>query len=155
MNYIDPALNDLLAKAEQKDSFWVESAKLAFAVELHKRCRAAGISNAQLAKKLGTSPAYITKVFRGDTNFTIETMVKLARAACSSLEVKLVDPSTRSHTTTTRSPSKFVSIDPKTQITVSSASDIRVDLALAGLVGQVHPGEYINLTEFQGGVFNA
>lgn len=96
MTFINPALKELLQSAEQRDSYWVESAKLAFAVELHNRCRLAGITNAQLAKKLGTSAAYITKVFRGDTNFTIETMVKLARAAGAALDVKLVEEAAKS-----------------------------------------------------------
>ena len=38
------------------------------------------ISRVELAKRLGSSPAYITKVLRGDINFTVETMVRLAKA---------------------------------------------------------------------------
>jgi len=37
-----------------------------------------GISKANLARSIGSSPAYITKVLRGDANVTIDTMAKLA-----------------------------------------------------------------------------
>ena len=96
MTLIHPDLKQIIKEAESRDAYWVERAKLDFAVALERRCRASGISNTQLAKKLGTSAAYITKVFRGDTNFTIETMVKLARSAGAALDVKLADESAKS-----------------------------------------------------------
>ena len=34
----------------------------------------------KLARRIGTSPAYVTKLFGGSANFTIETMVKIADA---------------------------------------------------------------------------
>jgi len=42
-----------------------------------------------LAEKINTSSAYVTKVFRGDANFTIETMVKLARAVDGELQIRI------------------------------------------------------------------
>jgi transcriptional regulator with XRE-family HTH domain len=38
------------------------------------------ISRAELARRMGTSRAYITKLLSGDANFTLQTMVKLALA---------------------------------------------------------------------------
>jgi transcriptional regulator with XRE-family HTH domain len=70
----------LLTEAERDDEYWVEAAKIDFAVELNRAREAAEISKSELARRLGTSKAYITKVLRGDTNFTIETMVRVARA---------------------------------------------------------------------------
>jgi len=49
-----------------------------------------------IAKKIGSSAAYITKIFRGDSNMTIETMVKLARATGGQLEIKVIDAATAS-----------------------------------------------------------
>jgi transcriptional regulator with XRE-family HTH domain len=155
MTFINPALKELLKNAEQRDSYWVESAKLAFAVELHKRCRAAGITNAQLAKKLGTSAAYITKVFRGDTNFTIETMVKLARAAGAALDVKLVEPATLSVSSHTQSTAIFISRMSKTQLTASSARDSSVELVPGERFGEWSTRKYIDVTAFQSGALNA
>jgi len=39
-----------------------------------------GISKKDLAEAIGTSQAYITKVFKGKANFTIATMTKLSKA---------------------------------------------------------------------------
>ena len=38
------------------------------------------ITKTDLAKKIGVSKAYITKVLRGEANFTVETMVKFSMA---------------------------------------------------------------------------
>jgi len=57
---------------------------------LEQQRRAAGLSYADLAKKMGTSAAYISKVFRGDTNLTIESMVKLARATGGQLDARVL-----------------------------------------------------------------
>lgn len=85
-------LQDFADDSKGSDGFWVERAKLAFAISLEKRRRAASMTYAAVAKKIGTSAAYVTKVFRGDTNVTIETMVKLARATGGELEINVVEP---------------------------------------------------------------
>ena len=82
----------LLNNAKKRDSYWVENAKLHYSVALNKLFLKKGISQTELANKIGTSPAYITKIFRGDTNFTIETMVKLARAVEGELHIDIVAP---------------------------------------------------------------
>lgn len=67
--------------SESDVEFLVEEAKIDFAVALERMMSRNRIKKADLAKKLGTSAPYVTKVLRGDANFTIETMVKLAHAA--------------------------------------------------------------------------
>ena len=47
-----------------------------------------GVSKSELARRINTSPAYITKILRGSTNFTLETMVKLVRALDGELHVR-------------------------------------------------------------------
>ena len=83
-------LKAFVDEAKQTDAYWVESAKLEFAMALEQQRRAAGLSYADLAKKMGTSAAYISKVFRGDTNLTIESMVKLARATGGQLDARIL-----------------------------------------------------------------
>ena len=46
-----------------------------------------GISQTDLAHKLGVSPQYIQRVERGDQNLTLRTMAKLAAA----LEARMLD----------------------------------------------------------------
>ena len=83
-------LKAFVDEAKQTDVYWVESAKLEFALALEQQRRAAGLSYADLAKKMGTSAAYISKVFRGDNNLTIESMVKLARATGGQLDARFL-----------------------------------------------------------------
>ena len=39
---------------------------------------------------MGTSPAYVTRLFRGSANLSVQTMNKLAHAVNSTLMLKLV-----------------------------------------------------------------
>lgn len=67
--------------------FKIEEAKIAFAVELSKQLDHEGIIRRELADNIGTSPAYITKVLRGESNLTIESMIKLSAAAKGELHI--------------------------------------------------------------------
>ncbi len=78
-------------EALQHDYYWVEKAKLDFAIDLERQRRTAGMTYAAIAEKLKTSAAYISKIFRGDTNVTIESMVKLARATGGRLDIQIID----------------------------------------------------------------
>jgi len=91
MKKISRALKAVVDRARAGESYWIEAAKLHFAVALDRRRRAAGLSYRNVAEKLGTSAAYVSKVFRGDANVTIETMVKLAHATGGRLELNVVD----------------------------------------------------------------
>lgn len=94
---LNKSLQKFLDQGKQSDSYWVEHAKLGFSMALERQRKKAGLSYKDIAKKIATSAAYITKVFRGDTNLTIESMVKLARASGGKLEINIVsqDASTR------------------------------------------------------------
>ncbi len=85
------SFKSLIETAKQRNSYWFETAKLEFSVELNRMFKRSGITQAELAHKIDSSPAYVTKVFRGDTNFTIETMVKLASAVDGELHI-LITP---------------------------------------------------------------
>lgn len=60
--------------------YLVEDAKIGFAVCVERRMKQLGMSKADLARKLATSQAYITKILRGDSNLTIRSMMGLAQA---------------------------------------------------------------------------
>ena len=51
------------------------------------------------ARRLGTSQAYVTKVLRGDVNFTLVTLVKLARAVGGRVRLDLCDAVIPGHRT--------------------------------------------------------
>lgn len=81
---------ELFARAEKTNEYWTADAIYSFTENLHRLTEEMGVSRSELARRLGTSPAYVTKIFRGDVNFTVETMVKLARAIGYGLELRLV-----------------------------------------------------------------
>ncbi|MHB8835632.1 MAG: helix-turn-helix domain-containing protein [Candidatus Methylomirabilia bacterium] len=79
----------LFEDARRRDAFHVEEAILQFTSDLHQLMKNRGLNKAELARVLGTTPAYITKIFRGDANFTIESMIRLSRALGGHLHIEL------------------------------------------------------------------
>jgi len=88
---LSKALQEFIEQAKEHDTYWVEQAKLDFAQELESRLLGIGMTYSAMAEKIGTSPAYISKVFRGDSNLTIESMVKFARSTGGNLNIQIVD----------------------------------------------------------------
>lgn len=97
MKKISKALRQFVTDAKKTDSYWVEATKLQFAIALEDRRKAGGMTYKALAEKIGASGAYISKVFRGDSNMTIESMVKLARATGGHLVVRIADSEAEAH----------------------------------------------------------
>jgi len=88
---MNEALTALVETAQQNDSYWVEQAKLDFALALDQRRQLAHMTGADIAEKIGSSVGYVSKVFRGDSNFTLATMIKLARATGGQLDIRILD----------------------------------------------------------------
>lgn len=70
----------LIEEAKQHDSYWAGKTIQDFTEDLYRLMEERGVTKSELARLLDSSPAYITKVLRGDTNFTIDSMVRLVRA---------------------------------------------------------------------------
>jgi len=75
------SFKEVFNQAKERDTYWVASLILDFTEGLYKTMEANGVSRSELARRLGVSPAYITKVLRGNVNFTLDSMVRLVRAA--------------------------------------------------------------------------
>jgi transcriptional regulator with XRE-family HTH domain len=75
------SFKELFDQARGRDTYWVASLILDFTEGLHRIMEANGVSRSELARRLGVSPAYITKALRGNVNFTVDSMVRLVRAA--------------------------------------------------------------------------
>lgn len=72
-----------LSRARETHEYRAEGASIEFTNALVTRMREAGVSRSELARKIRANPAYISKILRGETNFTLDTMVKIATAlAC-------------------------------------------------------------------------
>lgn len=80
-----------LINLKQTHGYKVEVAKLEFVRGISRLLKLKRISNADLAAKIDTSNAYITKALRGETNFTIDSMVKLASAVGANLHIHIAD----------------------------------------------------------------
>lgn len=80
----------ILKNIRQSDQYFVEKAKLEFALELKQVMDRLEVSNAEMADRLGVSRPMVTKLLRGDANLTIETMVKLCRRLEGNLYIRIV-----------------------------------------------------------------
>ena len=83
---------ELFRQAEQHEDYWLAGAILEFTDDVVREMERQGISRTELAQRLGTTPAYVTKLLRGKVNFTLGTMVKLARALGAEIHVQLTGP---------------------------------------------------------------
>src|SRR5438105_15192617 len=69
-----------LKAARETHEYRAEGASIEFTNAMITRMRETGVSRSELARKINVHPAYISKLLRGLTNFTLDTMVKIANA---------------------------------------------------------------------------
>lgn len=84
-------LSSFVESAKNDDFYWVEKIKLDFAIELDRCRRDLNMTASEFAKELGVSRAYMSKLFRGDVNLTIKSMVKLARSVGARISLSTYD----------------------------------------------------------------
>ena len=84
-------LSSFVESAKNDDFYWVEKIKLDFSIELDRCRRDLNMTAAEFAKELGVSRAYMSKLFRGDVNLTIKSMVKLARTVGARISLSTRD----------------------------------------------------------------
>lgn len=122
---LSKAIQRFVERVKKDDSYWVERTKLDFSLGLEKQRRTVGMSYADIARKINSSAAYVTKIFRGDVNLTIESMVKLSRAAGGQLRIQIIDEKASARIWD-KNPSK-----PLSQSTKSSATIINFPVSIA------------------------
>jgi transcriptional regulator with XRE-family HTH domain len=81
---------ELFKSARRSIQYAVEGVILDFTEQVVARMQSLGMSRTRLAENIGSSPAYVTKVLSGGTNFTLESMVKFAAALDADLKLQLV-----------------------------------------------------------------
>lgn len=87
------SFKDRLNSIKQSHSYRVEKVKIEFVRGITRVMRQKGITNSALAEQVDTSNAYITKVLRGDCNFTIDSMVKIAHGMGATIHIHVADNS--------------------------------------------------------------
>lgn len=70
---------------------WIDGPIVEFTEDLCRLMKEQNVSRAELAKRIGTSRAYVTKLLGGNANFTLATMVKLAFALDGAVHVHIAD----------------------------------------------------------------
>lgn len=79
----------MLEEARQSVDYWAEGAIVEFTESLWARMEEEKVSRAELARRLGTSKAYVTKVLGGNANFTLYSLAKLALAVGGKVRVSV------------------------------------------------------------------
>src|ERR1043166_4065927 len=86
-------LAEVLSKARRSVNYLTEKCVLQYTGEIDRLIESRQVTRAELGRRIGTSPAYVTKVLRGDTNLTVKTMVSLADALGAKVEIIVLDRS--------------------------------------------------------------
>ena len=79
----------LEARLAATPAYTAEKVAVAFLVDINARMLAQGMSNVELAQRMGTTRSYITRLFRGSANLSVQTMTRLAEAVGCSVLVQL------------------------------------------------------------------
>ena len=69
----------------------IDEAKLELSEQILELMENKGISEAELARRLGKSRAYVNKILQGSTNFTIESLVKIGIALGCELKLEFIE----------------------------------------------------------------
>jgi plasmid maintenance system antidote protein VapI len=82
---------EFVAKAQGSVDYWVSGPITEFIEDVWRLMEEQKVSRAELARRLGTSRAYVTKLLGGNANFTLQTMTKVAMALGSTIHVHVAD----------------------------------------------------------------
>lgn len=83
------SFKSILEEARRHDDYWETWLVSDFTEELCRRMESLRMSRKAFAESIGTTPAYVTQVLRGDENLTVKTIAKLARAVGSVVRIHL------------------------------------------------------------------
>ena len=81
----------LFQEAETHVDYWLATPVVEFIEDLYRLMEEKNVSRAELARRIGSSRAYITRLLGGSTNFTLHTMVKLAMALDGAVHIHIAD----------------------------------------------------------------
>ncbi len=79
----------LFAGVENTQAYAAEAALLEFTEEMVRLMEQQEVSQAELARRMDCTPAYISKILRGSTNFTLSSMARIAHALDSTLRIRM------------------------------------------------------------------
>jgi DNA-binding XRE family transcriptional regulator len=86
----DSYLDQQLANPTVRQAFEEETKVLSIGMELAKQRKRAGMTQAELAKKIGTSTPQLSRTERRPENVNMRTLIRYAEAVGMNLDVRLV-----------------------------------------------------------------
>ena len=92
----------LIEETEASPDYWIEVTTGDFTDEIVRVMQERNLSRADLARALNTSPAYVTKILRGNANLTLRSMAKLALALGMKVRLHLAPVESTSQRTDTK-----------------------------------------------------
>ena len=96
----------LFQRIEKTPVYRVEGLKVEIAEQIYLAMQKDGINNAELARRLGKSRPYVTKVLSGNVNFTLETLVNIGDALNCEISLGLKPKASSVAATTRKNPPK-------------------------------------------------
>jgi transcriptional regulator with XRE-family HTH domain len=91
---------DEFEKAKDTLEFKLESLEILLFEKIIARMEECKISRSDLASRMNTSKAYISKIFNNGANMTLKSMLALAEAIDCSLSIDLIEKTTNYQTET-------------------------------------------------------
>ena len=86
MNSLKQRIQRLIGSARNSHGYKLERAILRFTELLSLRMKAVNLGPTELAAKIDAKPPYISKILRGKSNFTFDSIIKL----CSAVDADFV-----------------------------------------------------------------
>jgi ribosome-binding protein aMBF1 (putative translation factor) len=86
----DDYLKEKLKNPEFKKWYDYYGKQLEVAFSVHQLRKKRGLSQAQLAKKIGTTQSNVARLEAGNQNFTTDTLQKIAQALNKELKIEFV-----------------------------------------------------------------
>lgn len=83
------SFKNLFSKIREGLAYKQAKIKLDFTIQLDLIMKKNGVSRAELSRRVGKSNPYITKIMRGENNFTIDSMVAIADAVDGKIEIHI------------------------------------------------------------------
>lgn len=80
---------DYLKSTEKNSNYDENRFNLSILSQVFSIMKKEEITNAELAKRMGVSRAYITKLFKGNCNFTIKTVTAICKALDSDVDIRI------------------------------------------------------------------
>ena len=131
MNDEEISIEELFEEAQKSDEYLEESAILSFTQSVLDRLDALKMTKRQLADLMKVSPAYVAKLIGGSNNFTLRTMVKVAKHLDCELWMELRPAIAETVHPLDDSAMEFLTLSAKGEKTKNLCAANYEDLALA------------------------